>query len=64
MVIDRLMNMKEQEACKALFDRSADGAADYAAFRERFKYDRLNGCWIGEWCGMIVGIEENGYTHS
>jgi len=58
------MNEAEMNACRNLYDRSPDGAADYDQFRARFTYDSMNGCWMGQWCGMWVGIEADGYTHT
>ena len=42
--------------------RSPDGAPDYRAFRRRV----LPGwnCLMLPWCGMWLGIEPDGYTHS
>ena len=53
----------QREAVKRLYDRSPDGAVSYLAFRRRFRL--FFGDYIGaEWCGMFIGIEEDGYTHS
>ncbi len=60
---DREMNEKEAAACQ-LWSKNADGCATFAQFQARFAYNRLNGCWLGQWCGMTIGIEEDGYTHS
>ena len=43
-------------AVKKLFTRNSDGA--------RFNYDHLGGCFGGMWCGMYIGIELDGHTHS
>jgi hypothetical protein len=61
---DRKMNEKELEAVKKLYDRNPDGASDLDQFKGRFAYNSLNGCWMGNWCKMVMGIESDGYTHS
>jgi hypothetical protein len=58
------MNEKEAASCHQLWTRNADGCGTFAQFQARFAYDRLNGCWLGQWCGMTMGIEKDGYTHS
>jgi hypothetical protein len=59
----------QREAIKRLYDRSADGAGSYLAFRRRFvDYSigpmNMNNYIGAEWCGMFIGIETDGYTHS
>ena len=54
---------KQSEAIKRLYDRSQDGAASYLSFRRRFQV--CFGDYVGtKWCGMFIGIETDGYTHS
>ena len=36
----------------------------YSTFRRRAEYDGLLGCLMVPYCGMWVGIESDGYTHS
>lgn len=63
-MVERTMNEKEDAACASLFNRSADGAVHYEAFKARFQYINFVGCWLGQWCGMTVGIESDGFTHT
>jgi hypothetical protein len=57
----------QREAIKRLYDRSTDGAVSYLAFRRRFRLYSVGsvGDYIGgAWCGMFIGIETDGHTHS
>ena len=57
----------QREAVKRLYDRSPDGAVSYLAFRRRFIDYSIGNIdnYIGaQWCGMFIGIETDGYTHS
>lgn len=61
----RYVTTKAQRAAiRALYLRSNDGAPSYLAFRRRFRYDYLNGVMFGGWCGMLVGIEADGFSHT
>jgi hypothetical protein len=53
----------QQKAIYRTFGRSADGAASYLQFRRRFRKS-FDGCLIGKWLGMTLGIETDGYTHT
>ena len=35
-----------------------------ASIKHRMHWDGLNGCWLVEWQGMLLGIEQDGYIHS
>ena len=52
----------QREALLRKFQQNPDGSGTYREFRERVKsgYDYIY-LW---WCGMLIGIEEDGYTHS
>ncbi len=56
----------QREAIKKMFDRSdrSDDPETYLEFRRRFL--QCYGGYIGidNWCGMFVGIETDGYTHT
>ena len=57
----------QREAIKRLYDRSPDGEVSYLAFRRRFRLYCIGsaGEYIGaRWCGMFIGVEYDGYTHS
>jgi len=52
----------QREAIARKFHQSPDGAATYKDFRKRVVqgFD----CLMLQWCGMWLGIERDGYTHS
>ena len=49
-------------AIRRTYLRSADNAPDYRTFRRRVLPGP--GCILLPWCGMWLGIEPDGYTHS
>ena len=53
---------KQRIALKRLYLRGTGIEESYLAFRRRVQqgFD----CLMVEWCGMFVGIETDGYTHS
>lgn len=54
---------KQSEAIKRLYDRSHKVSESYLTFRRGFH--QYFGGYIGaQWCGMFIGIETDGYTHS
>jgi hypothetical protein len=60
------LNDAQYEAVNKLYRRSPDGSKDRREF-----FTRIQDCGIGSdryaginWCGMFVGIEPNGYTHT
>jgi hypothetical protein len=54
----------QRQAIKRLYERSVDGAATYREFRKRFRHYGLLDLYGGQWCGMFVGLETDGYAHS
>jgi hypothetical protein len=52
----------QRKAVKRKFDQNPDGSTSYRAFRKRIVqgFD----CIMIQWCGMWLGIEKDGYTHS
>ena len=53
------------EAIHRKYQQSPDGATSYLAFRRRVQpLVGDNACAIMQWCGMWLGIEPAGYTHS
>ena len=48
---------------KSLYERNPDGAKTLKEFSGRFCHC-IGGFIGGEWCGMFIGIEPDGYTHS
>lgn len=59
----QVLTRAQRVALKRVFDRSNDGAKSYLQFRRRAHYSFI-GCVMIPWCGMWIGIEEDGYTHS
>lgn len=64
---------EQEQALERLYERSADGASTFEEFAERaqpmigwvdWASPHGNGCIIVGWCGMFVGIETDGYTHT
>ena len=60
------LTKEQRKSVAGLFKRSSDGAKSYLDFRRRVKIcgtknDRYAG--LG-WCGMFVGIEKDGHTHT
>ncbi len=55
------MTDEQAQAVRQLFDRNPDGST----LREFFDRVEPYGdyCGLG-WCGMFIGIEKDGYTHS
>jgi hypothetical protein len=58
------LNKPQQKALKRKYDQSetVNRKMTYRQFRKtvRFSYD----CAMVHWCGMWLGIEKDGYTHS
>lgn len=60
---------KEQlKALKALYERTlaAPETVSFLQFRRRamWEFGRGPKALLVNWCGMVVGIEPDGYTHS
>ena len=58
----RPITREQRAAIYRLYQRSADNAPTYRAFRRR----AIPGwdCIMLQWCGMWCGIEKDGYTHT
>jgi hypothetical protein len=56
-----MITKKQQQAIKRKYERDNQGMT-YLQFRRSVKhgYD----CLMVRWCGMWLGIEKDGYTHS
>lgn len=55
----------QREACFKLYERSLHSKREsYLSFRRNASYDHLLGVLMVPFCGMWVGIEHDGYTHS
>ena len=53
----------QKRAIKRIYDRDAQGMT-YLAFRRSVERACYDNCLMVQWCGMWLGIEEDGYTHS
>jgi hypothetical protein len=56
----------QNEAVQAKFDQNPDGCETIAELYDRIQPELMsNGAvLINQWCGMVVGIETDGYTHT
>jgi hypothetical protein len=63
IVIPEWMTPKQVEAIGDLYKRSPDGSTSRGEFFRRVK-PQLGGFCGLTWCGMFIGIEKDGYTHS
>ena len=59
MVITRA----QREAILRKYQQNPDGSTSYRAFRSR-AHRAFAGTVMLHWCGMWLGIEPDGYTHS
>jgi uncharacterized protein YjaZ len=61
-----VLTKPQRKAVHELYRRSADGASNYRTFRRRVKPMLFGGgaVCLPSWCGMYVGIEPDGYTHT
>ena len=58
----RAITRAQRLAIRRTYERSADNAPTYRALRRRVISGP--GCILLPWCGMWLGIEPDGYTHS
>jgi len=56
------MNLTQMNSLYRKFNQDADGSETFLAFliRVQLGYD----CLMIKWCGMWLGIETDGHTHS
>jgi hypothetical protein len=57
------VNDAQYKAIRRKHERNPDGAADFAEFQSRARWG-YGGVIMLHWCGMWLGIEPDGYTHS
>ena len=63
-----ILNRKQREALANVYRRPLDSDTGpktlkgYRAFRRTVQFG--HNCAMVHWCGMWLGIEEDGYTHS
>ncbi len=46
------------------FDQRCDHVKSYRQFRRTVQHSSYDDCIMVPWCGMWLGIEKDGYTHS
>jgi hypothetical protein len=61
---DRQMNRQQLESLHRVFCRDPDGAQSFLQFRRRAMRATFDTSYMIRWCGMWLGIEPDGYTHS
>ena len=61
-MVPEWMTPEQAQAVKKLYRRSYDNSPTRAAFFKRVEFFD-DYCGLG-WCGMFIGIEKDGYTHS
>lgn len=59
----RAITRAQREAILKKYRQSPDGARSYREFRKR-AFWTLGDFIALQWCGMYVGIEKDGYTHT
>ena len=57
------MNKEQQTALKRVWERNPNEKT-YLQFRRSAHYSHGVECFMVTWCGMWLGIEKDGYTHS
>lgn len=53
----------QQQALLHMYQRSNSGVSSFLRFR-RSAFIAFGDCLMVPWCGMTIGIEKDGYTHS
>jgi hypothetical protein len=62
-----VLSKAQRQAAYALFARNPSGFDSYRQFRKTLVRPMLFGAGaiqVYPWCGMFVGVERDGYTHS
>lgn len=57
-----MITREQRLAIKKLYDRTENKILTYRQFRKTVQYGF--DCLMVQWCGMWVGIERDGYTHT
>lgn len=58
-----VLSRAQRVALKRVYDRGTSEGT-YLRFRRTAQYDHLLDCVMVGFCGMLLGIERDGYTHS
>ena len=56
------MTEEQRVSVKRVYERSPDGSKTLDAFEARL--EPFGECLMIEWCGMWLGIEPDGHTHT
>ena len=64
MLSQLILTKAQRKAVYRLFTHNPSGAHTYKEFRSRFVAQYGGYIAIYDWCGMYVGVEKDGYTHS
>jgi hypothetical protein len=64
-----ILTRQQRESLYRVYSRPVDGTTrtdlrGYRSFRRLARHDELMGCVMIRWCGMWLGIETDGHTHS
>ena len=60
-----ILTRKQRESIFGRYLLDPDGARSYLQFRRRVQPAiGFSGCVMLPWCGMYLGVEVDGYTHS
>ena len=59
-----LLTRAQREAVYRKYQQNPDGTTNYRDFRRRIRPFTSDSCIMLYWCGMWLGIETDGYTHS
>ena len=54
----------QRKAVYRKYCENADGCSTYREFRKRVTPAGFGDYVMLDWCGMMLGIERDGYTHS
>lgn len=58
-----MLTKAQQQALLRVYRRKPLGIS-YLQFRRTAVYSAMLGCVMVPWCGMWLGIEQDGHTHS
>jgi len=59
------LTIEQVKGIYAKFQQNPDGAKDFAEFLDRVRpFIGDDSVIIDRWCGMVVGVETDGYTHT
>ena len=53
----------QRESLYRLYTRNSDGSSSYLSFRRRAQLGQFDVLGL-QWCGMFVGIETDGHSHT